>query len=143
MPKGVPLKSVEERKESRRKSVQKYKNNKKQQKIIDPPIVTEKMVIYQRHTKRLRDAKIMLGGKCEHCYEDDFDVLDFDHLVPEQKKYTVACMSNYSDIVFQEEVFKCRLLCANCHRRHTKKQRADGIIKTYRGLTKESRMLAC
>lgn len=59
---------------------------------------------------------------CEHCGERDHEVLDFDHLDPSIKANDVAHMMTGSLKKLQIEVAKCRVLCANCHRRHTRRQ---------------------
>lgn len=61
----------------------------------------------------------MLGGKCEHCGETRFYVMNFHHDSNElEKTFNVAssCNKRLTDIV--EEAKKCILLCANCHQKH-------------------------
>lgn len=57
---------------------------------------------------------------CADCGEDDWIVLEFDH-VRGTKTYCVAAMvgkgSAMSSLI--EEVAKCDVVCANCHRRRT------------------------
>ena len=60
----------------------------------------------------------VLGGKCQICGFDAFpDALEFHHEDPNQKDYGLAskgtCHKIETDL---EEVKKCFLLCANCHR---------------------------
>lgn len=54
--------------------------------------------------------------KCVNCGNNDFRVLDFDHL--EEKLFNIADASRlgYSLKVLKEEIAKCQILCANCHR---------------------------
>ena len=58
----------------------------------------------------------MLGGCCSVCKNKfPLAVYDFHHL--ENKKDDIASMFNYSsEEKIAEEVKKCILLCANCHR---------------------------
>ena len=58
------------------------------------------------------------GGKCNLCgYDKTFSALEFHHINPDEKKYGISasgtCHSIESDL---EEVQKCILVCANCHR---------------------------
>lgn len=70
-------------------------------------IVSEAICEYLRH------------NPCIECGEPDIRVLEFDHLDPTTKLFNVGDRSNRSiDSVFTE-IAKCRVLCANCHRKHT------------------------
>jgi len=61
---------------------------------------------------------------CSECNEKDFRCLDFDHLDPKKKKYEISQMVNegYSVQKVKAELKKCRIICSNCHRKHTAKQ---------------------
>jgi 5-methylcytosine-specific restriction endonuclease McrA len=55
---------------------------------------------------------------CVHCGETDPVVLEFDHL--RDKKMAVSrLLRRYSPKMVKEEIAKCQVLCANCHRRKT------------------------
>lgn len=61
----------------------------------------------------------LLGGKCEHCGETRFYVMNFHHDSEElEKSFNVAssCDLRLSNLI--EESKKCILLCANCHQKH-------------------------
>jgi hypothetical protein len=61
---------------------------------------------------------------CVDCGEKDIVVLDFDHVDPSEKAGTVYSILGNStrwEPVF-EEIKKCQVRCANCHRRRTAKQ---------------------
>lgn len=61
---------------------------------------------------------------CAVCNEDDIVVLEFDHIDPKTKKFDIGkSVSGYSIQSILEEIKKCQVLCANCHRRRTAKQR--------------------
>ena len=58
------------------------------------------------------------GGKCEICgYDKCLGALDFHHLDPSQKDFTISNSNIYKNLdKLKEEVDKCILVCANCHR---------------------------
>lgn len=61
---------------------------------------------------------------CVMCGESDPRVLEFDHIDPDTKRSTVAKLmnDNHGLQAIKDEIEKCRVLCANCHRRHTAEQ---------------------
>jgi len=59
---------------------------------------------------------------CISCGESDLRVLEFDHIDPTTKKESVSKMvssKHYSIKRIEEEISKCQVLCANCHRKKT------------------------
>lgn len=58
---------------------------------------------------------------CVDCGEADLVVLDFDH-VRGKKRGNVSSLKAVSLQAVQEEIEKCDVRCANCHRRKTAKQ---------------------
>lgn len=71
--------------------------------------------IYKKQTLKSKFVEL-LGGCCSACKgKFPLAVYDFHHL--EDKKDDIASMFNYSsEEKIAEEVKKCILLCANCHR---------------------------
>lgn len=59
-----------------------------------------------------------LGGQCLDCKtEYHHSVYDFHHIDPSQKEGSISLLfANGSLADIAEEVSKCELLCANCHR---------------------------
>lgn len=58
------------------------------------------------------------GNKCIVCnYNNYSGALEFHHIDPSQKDFTISHLKSYSfnDLV-KNELDKCALLCANCHR---------------------------
>lgn len=84
---------------------------------------------------------------CEHCAEHDVRVLEFDHKQPECKSYNVseAVGLCHSITGVKKELDKCRILCANCHRRVTSESIGsfkhryfyDGLVKSLKVTTVE------
>jgi hypothetical protein len=59
---------------------------------------------------------------CVDCSETDPIVLEFDH-VRGKKKYNISCLINSTNVdLLLEEIKKCEVRCANCHKRKTAKQ---------------------
>lgn len=62
------------------------------------------------------------NNPCVTCGEADPVVLEFDHIIQSEKEYTISDMQTYSIKMIKKEIEKCRILCANCHRRRTSVQ---------------------
>lgn len=108
----IPYRNTEEYKVKRRESSKLWytKNASKQ-------ITSNKK--YQRKNKLwLEDLKKTL--KCNRCSEAESCCLDFHHIDPKSKEYNLCQMINQgcSQQTILEEIEKCEVLCANCHRKH-------------------------
>lgn len=86
---------------------------------------------YERNKANARRNLLWLHNylkskKCEWegCTVDDPDMLVFEHLNPEEKRAHVSVMAHISWSLksVQDEVAKCRVLCANHHQKHTIQQ---------------------
>ncbi len=67
------------------------------------------------------------GSVCFDCgYNGPPFMFDFDHRNPEEKALKVSSGNTVGIDKLREEVKKCDLVCANCHRWRTHKQRCDG-----------------
>ena len=66
----------------------------------------------------------LANERCALCGESDIRVLEFDHLDPLAKEFTIsqAVRLNRSWDEVLREIKKCRILCANCHKKHTASQ---------------------
>ena len=68
------------------------------------------------------------GGKCLDCgYEGPPFMYDFDHRDPDDKSFNVTSSTTtraWASLL--EESLKCDLVCANCHRFRTHRQRCSG-----------------
>lgn len=87
---------------------------------------------YQGRSQRFKAAFYINELKsvpCTDC-EQLFDTvcMDFDHLPEYEKRYDISYMvkKGMSLKRIAEEVSKCEIVCANCHRLRTKKRWLDG-----------------
>jgi hypothetical protein len=72
-------------------------------------------------------------GTCADCdlqvTAENLVVFDFDHRDPTVKRFAISSMrSSVSFEALREEMSKCDLVCANCHRLRTKKQFDLGVL---------------
>lgn len=58
---------------------------------------------------------------CIICGESDIRVLEFDHVNPSEKAFSISqsVRLGYRWPAVQAEIKKCRILCSNCHKKHT------------------------
>lgn len=62
-------------------------------------------------------AVVHKGGKCQICgYDKCIDALDFHHRDPNEKEFRIGKGNTMKWEKVLEELDKCDLLCANCHR---------------------------
>ena len=68
-------------------------------------------------TKRKQDMVYVMGDKCQLCgYQRDIHALEFHHIKSEQKNFSFNKANAVSWEKTKEELKKCILVCANCHR---------------------------
>jgi len=73
----------------------------------------------QRRLERKLEAIELLGGKCSACGGMFHPACyDFHHVNPKEKDFDPCSGLTKKKEVFFEELKKCVLLCANCHRLH-------------------------
>src|SRR5258706_425027 len=59
-----------------------------------------------------------LKTECKFCGEYDKSCLDFHHIDPGTKEFSVANASHFKSIEnINKEISKCITLCSNCHRK--------------------------
>ena len=70
------------------------------------------------HRQKIKEKSVEYkGGKCEQCgYNKCVKALEFHHLNPDNKDFTVSSYSKLSWDKVQKELDKCAMVCANCHR---------------------------
>ncbi len=96
-----------------------YKRNKT--KLIARVRLNEKKTTQEI---RRKIKEFFSSHPCIDCGETDWVVLEFDHCKGD-KKQAVASMIHrgYSWKAISEEINKCEVRCANCHRRKTARER--------------------
>ena len=72
---------------------------------------------------RIRILAHLIDHPCVGCGETNLVVLDFDHL--RDKRWSIAYMvsGGFPWSTIETEIAKCQVLCANCHRIKTAKER--------------------
>lgn len=80
-----------------------------------------KLTNRQASRLRARDYiwSILSGSECVDCGINDPYVLEFDHTDSAEKSHNVAEMHDYSVERIKQEVAKCLIRCANCHKKKT------------------------
>ena len=90
--------------------------------------------------KYVSDEKIKIGS-CQECgwFDENYlSCLDFDH-IDSTKKFKNICelIGQYTRIeILEKEIKKCRLLCKNCHQKHTNRQQDFVIVQLYEEMNK-------
>ena len=82
---------------------------------------TDKQNLYknqiQRWIRRKKEAIEYMGGCCANCgYSRHYGALEFHHKDPNQKDFDWSKLRLKSWDKICEELDKCEVLCANCHR---------------------------
>lgn len=79
-----------------------------------------------RVATRVQSMRYLAEKGCEECGERDPRVLEYDHKKPKHKHRNVGRLITdgfgWESPTLKREVKKCRVLCSNCHRKHTIKQ---------------------
>ena len=72
----------------------------------------------KKSRQRLKERLVYVsGGKCQCCgYDKCIQALEFHHLNPKEKDFTIAANTNIGWDTAKAEIQKCILVCANCHR---------------------------
>lgn len=83
----------------------------------------------RRYKNKLRAIEL-LGGKCNRCgYDKHPAAMEFHHLDPSKKEFTLGHVANKSWKSIVEEVKKCELVCSNCHRIEHSNRFSEEFIK--------------
>lgn len=72
---------------------------------------------------RARIFEYLSHHPCVDCGESDPRVLEFDHVTGTKKKDIARMVRENEWFRIEEEIAKCVVRCANCHRRHSHQSR--------------------
>lgn len=88
---------------------------------------------YQSKQNELNEFK--QNHPCVKCGCSKFYLIDFHHLNPAEKDYTISDNSHAKIETLMKEIDKCVSLCANCHREFHYLEREQGMtIEEYLGV---------
>ncbi len=98
------------------KSKDYYNNNTKEHKIN----VVKRNLKYRNNIREFL-LSFLNQNKCKDCGNCDIRVLEFDHLPEFIKEYNISDMlrNSLSINLIKQEIKKCEVVCANCHRIRT------------------------
>ena len=73
--------------------------------------------VQNSRTRRKEDMVYVMGGQCQLCgYNKDIHALEFHHIDPSGKDFSFNKANCISWELIKNELQKCILVCANCHR---------------------------
>lgn len=81
-------------------------------------------------TARYHKKKAFIDAQkicCEKCGDSRTYILDYHHRNPEDKEFTIGRLKKGAEQVLQNEINKCVVLCANCHREFHYLNKLTGI----------------
>jgi hypothetical protein len=111
----VPRANTPEGKEKKREDQKRYYQRNKSSYIAKNKVKRAEIKDFLRKYKEFKGC-----GDCSGKFP--FYILDFDHRDPAMKRFSPAKMAhNNSWTAMVEEIAKCDVLCANCHRERTYK----------------------
>lgn len=100
-----------------------YQSNHYNQNRLDYRVKRKEWRTKFRAEIRKKIIEYLQVHSCVDCGETDYAVLEFDHVRGDKKSNIASLMCNdVSWSVIEEEIKKCAVRCANCHKRRTAKQ---------------------
>lgn len=79
----------------------------------------------KRYESRMQMGKDRLGGKCVIC--GTTDNLEFHHIIPEEKEFSIGSLWNMRLEKFLEEIDKCELRCPEHHKKEHEAEHGGNI----------------
>lgn len=108
----------------------KHKENKGK-KYNPKSVRTKQTASGKEKTEFVRKVKNVPCTDCGVRYP--FYIMEFDHREPSKKSFEVSRYANKTIEAIIEEIAKCDLLCANCHRERTHGKRHPNFAPTLEG----------
>lgn len=103
--------------------------------LLDPERAERKRerdrLLKNGYVKKNRDwvNDYLKNNPCVDCGEDDWIVLEFDHVRGEKEmEVSLALYRGWSLEKIKKEIEKCEVRCANCHRRVTYQRRQNALL---------------
>ncbi len=88
--------------------------------------------IEKERYKKKKDYINNQKNQCAKCGENRTYVLEYHHKDPSQKDFTIGAAKKGSLALIQDEIDKCVVLCANCHREfHYLEKECNMTIEKY------------
>jgi hypothetical protein len=104
------------------------------QRYVDQARTRKQLLALERTTYLL---EYFNSNPCVDCGEEDPVVLEFDHLDADAKSFDIGQALPYRRWqTILEEIEKCEVVCANCHRRRTARRR--GALRALLNKTSEA-----
>jgi len=106
------------------KSAVVFRNENARQYYKDNSDLIKSKVVNRIRLHSLRLDYIKHKSGCAKCDENDYLVLEFNHINPETKSFNIGKTKGKSKSwsTILNEVKKCEILCANCHKRVTARE---------------------
>jgi transcription elongation factor Elf1 len=105
--------------EAQRQNNAVLKEARRKEKALKPPWKERQRWVKQKFVWRLLNK-----FNCYRCGMNDPLVLEFHHINAKDKKQNISTLvcASYSMERLKEELRKCKIICANCHRKVTAKE---------------------
>jgi hypothetical protein len=87
---------------------------------LDPGSLDRSLSLLPTEARNLALVRdLLLQSECVDCGLSDLVVLEFDHLADKKGSVPLLARRGASLARLKDEIAKCEIRCANCHRRRT------------------------
>lgn len=100
-----------------------------------------RVYILKRYHARREAALKQLGGVCCKC--GSTEALEFDHVDPKKKSFSISQLWSVSKERFEQELRKCQALCRACHEEKTITELGQEVAKGKHGTRSSYRYCHC